>query len=132
MFQALSGKEKFGGGDFVGFSKMKTWTGRALACNKSEFVVDFEDRTSPHENLEVIHWTFVNMGFRYSVVREEEDEDSYLLVHIPNKAMRYNFKDKSFEKVHELAPVGIKIEVVSTLEYRGSHAFQYTESLAYV
>ncbi|KAK3217645.1 hypothetical protein Dsin_011615 [Dipteronia sinensis] len=66
------------------------------------------------------------------VVREEEDEDSYFLVHIPNKPMRYNFKDKSFEKVHEFAPVGIKIEVESTLEYRWSHAFQYTESLAYV
>ncbi|TXG70571.1 hypothetical protein EZV62_005506 [Acer yangbiense] len=67
-----------------------------------------------------------------SIVREEEDEDSYLVVHIPNKAIRYNFKDKYFEKVHEFAPVGIEIEVESTLEYRCSHAFQYTESLAYV
>ncbi|KAK2639876.1 hypothetical protein Ddye_027671 [Dipteronia dyeriana] len=49
-FQALSGKERFGGGGgFVSFSKLKTWTGRALACNKREFVVDFEDRASPHE-----------------------------------------------------------------------------------
>ncbi|KAK1583289.1 hypothetical protein Q3G72_022507 [Acer saccharum] len=51
-FQALSGKERFGGGGgggFVSFSKLKTWRGRALACSKSEFVVDFEDRTSPHE-----------------------------------------------------------------------------------
>ncbi|KAK3217635.1 hypothetical protein Dsin_011605 [Dipteronia sinensis] len=40
----------------------------------------------------------------HPVVREEEDEDSYFLVHIPNKPMRYNFKDKSFEKVHEFAP----------------------------
>ncbi|KAL5735815.1 hypothetical protein ACOSP7_030273 [Xanthoceras sorbifolium] len=47
-FRALSGKERFGG-DFVGFSKLKTtWTGRALVC-KPEFVVDFEERTSPHE-----------------------------------------------------------------------------------
>ena len=67
-----------------------------------------------------------------SIVREEEDEDSYLVVHIPNKAIRYNFKDKSFEKVHEFAPVGIENEVESTLECRWSHAFQYTESLAYV
>ncbi|TXG70561.1 hypothetical protein EZV62_005496 [Acer yangbiense] len=35
---------------------------------------------------------------------------------IPNKAIRYNFKDKSFKKVHEFAPVGIEIEVESTLE----------------
>ncbi|KAL5810784.1 hypothetical protein ACOSQ4_027352 [Xanthoceras sorbifolium] len=55
-----------------------------------------------------------------------------LLVHIPNKAIRYNFKDKSFKKIHEFAPVGMAIKVESILEYRWCHAFQYIETLAYV
>ncbi|KAH7557363.1 hypothetical protein ACOSP7_027051 [Xanthoceras sorbifolium] len=67
-----------------------------------------------------------------SIVREENDEDSYFLVHIPNKAIRYNFKDKSFKKIHEFAPVGMEIKVESILEYRWCHAFQYVETLAYV
>ena len=68
-FQALSGKERFGGGgDFVSFSKLKTWTGRALACNKSEFVVDFRDRTSPHEvYLDFFFMLFFKINFFFYV-----------------------------------------------------------------
>ncbi|TXG67423.1 hypothetical protein EZV62_008698 [Acer yangbiense] len=73
-FQALSGKERFGGGggDFVSFSKLKTWTGRALACNKSEFVVDFEDRTSPHEIanlLDCTTWSGAGPGLMDAVTK---------------------------------------------------------------
>ncbi|KAL5745898.1 hypothetical protein ACOSP7_027044 [Xanthoceras sorbifolium] len=67
-----------------------------------------------------------------SIVREEDDNNSYLVVHLPNKAIRYNFKDKSFKKLHEFAPIGTDIEEAATLEYRCFYAFQYSESLAYV
>ncbi|KAJ0099785.1 hypothetical protein Patl1_20714 [Pistacia atlantica] len=38
------------------------------------------------------------------VVREENDEDSYLVLHLPTKVIRYNFKDNSFRKIHDFTP----------------------------
>ncbi|KAK1575398.1 hypothetical protein Q3G72_005129 [Acer saccharum] len=36
-----------------------------------------------------------------SIVREEKDEDSYLLPNLSKKAIRYNFEDESFKKLHD-------------------------------
>ncbi|KAJ4706608.1 putative F-box family protein [Melia azedarach] len=69
-----------------------------------------------------------------SVVLEENDEDSYLVVHLPKKAVQYNFKDMTFKKLHDFAPnpVPFNIEDESTLEFGWFDAFQYTESLSFV
>ncbi|XVF54914.1 hypothetical protein PTKIN_Ptkin05aG0218800 [Pterospermum kingtungense] len=39
--------------------------------------------------------SFVILG----VVREANDEDSYMVLHVPGKAIRYNFKDDSFKTI---------------------------------
>ncbi|XP_044505729.1 F-box protein At5g07610-like [Mangifera indica] len=74
------------------------------------------------------------------VVREENDDDSYLVVHLPGKIIRYNFKDKSFKKIHDFASSdsehqgGSKNgnEQVTDFDFVGTSAFQYQESLASV
>lgn len=66
------------------------------------------------------------------VVREENDDDSYLVLHLPKKAVRYNLKDRTFKKLHDVAPAGNQAEDESALQFRWFDAFQYTESLACV
>ncbi|KAK1575507.1 hypothetical protein Q3G72_006076 [Acer saccharum] len=52
-------------------------------------------------------------------VREENDEDSYLVVNLPKKVVRYKFNDKSFEKQHDFARVGTEVdtELELVIEY---------------
>ncbi|XVF49413.1 hypothetical protein PTKIN_Ptkin04bG0009900 [Pterospermum kingtungense] len=38
------------------------------------------------------------------IVREANDEDSYMVLEIPDKAIQYNLKDGSFNKICDLAP----------------------------
>ncbi|KAJ0042079.1 hypothetical protein Pint_18035 [Pistacia integerrima] len=71
------------------------------------------------------------------VVREENDEESYLVVHLPAKVIRYNFKDKSFNKIHDFAPSHDSEHQggngqVTNFDFVGTAAFQYIESLASV
>ncbi|TXG70567.1 hypothetical protein EZV62_005502 [Acer yangbiense] len=58
-----------------------------------------------------------------SIVREEEDEDSYLVVHIPNKAIRYNFKDKSFGRFMNLLRLVSKLKSRAHLNINGVMLF---------
>ncbi|TXG70581.1 hypothetical protein EZV62_005516 [Acer yangbiense] len=41
---------------------------------------------------------------------EENDEDSYLVVNLPKKVVRYKFNDKSFEKLHDFTRVGTEVD----------------------
>ncbi|KAJ0099817.1 hypothetical protein Patl1_20699 [Pistacia atlantica] len=46
-------------------------------------------------------------NYRYSilcVVREKNDEDSYMVLHVPRKAVCYNFKDKTFKELRDFSP----------------------------
>ncbi|TXG70583.1 hypothetical protein EZV62_005518 [Acer yangbiense] len=78
-------------------------------------------------------WNLHYYGFWIlSIIREDKDENSYLVVHLTKKAIRYNFNDKSFLKLHDFAPVGSQLESESTLEFEFFDAFHYIESLGYV
>ncbi|XWS60128.1 hypothetical protein CRYUN_Cryun07bG0007800 [Craigia yunnanensis] len=66
------------------------------------------------------------------VVHEETDEDSFLVLHLPNKAVRYNFKDSSFGELHDFAPLRTKVGRYSSLEFKCFDAFQFIESFACV
>ncbi|XVF11233.1 hypothetical protein REPUB_Repub08aG0008700 [Reevesia pubescens] len=66
------------------------------------------------------------------VVHEEADEDSFLVLHLPNKAIRYNFKDSSFRKLHDFAPLRSRPGAHSSLEFECFDAYQFIESFACV
>ncbi|CAL5322917.1 unnamed protein product [Camellia sinensis] len=44
------------------------------------------------------YYQFVILG----LIREESDEESFLVLHIPGKVIRYNFRDKSFRELFEV------------------------------
>ncbi|PPR84415.1 hypothetical protein GOBAR_AA36294 [Gossypium barbadense] len=50
----------------------------------------------------------------FYIVREANDEESYMVLHIPEKAVRYSLKDGSFKKICDLA--------ANEAEYRSSPA----------
>ena len=63
----------------------------------------------------------------FCVVRGEVEEDSYLVVNIPEKILRYNFKSRTFCKLCD-----VPIEDVSMMVLELPCAYQYIESLACV
>ncbi|KAK6250403.1 hypothetical protein SCA6_004408 [Theobroma cacao] len=67
-----------------------------------------------------------------SVVQQESDEDSFLVLHLSNKAIRYNFKDGSFSKLHDFAPLRTRVGGDGSLEFDCYDAYQFTESFACV
>ncbi|KAJ0098331.1 hypothetical protein Patl1_20703 [Pistacia atlantica] len=85
---------------------------------------------------EMLFRNYVNPdSFRYSIlclVREEYDDDSYVVLHLSKKAIRYNLKEKTFETLHQFAPSGSKIRDKFAIQYIWSDAFQHIESLACV
>lgn len=89
------------------------------------------------------YYQFVILG----LVRGEEDEDSFLVLHIPGNAIRYRFRDKTFRKLCDFPPgstniecdgseSSIDIECVgneSSLKFNGwFEAFEFVESLSCV
>ncbi|XP_076941738.1 F-box protein At5g07610-like [Bidens hawaiensis] len=58
----------------------------------------------------------------FDVVRGEKDEDTFMVVRIPGKLIRYNVHDKSFKQIFNL-----------TNYYRGgdTHVHRYTETITY-
>ncbi|KAI8032400.1 F-box protein [Camellia lanceoleosa] len=65
--------------------------------------------------------------FVLSLVRRENDDESFLVLHIPGKIVRYNFQDNSFSTVLDFPPSHKKFRVGALYE-----SFEYIESLAYV
>ncbi|OMO52209.1 hypothetical protein COLO4_37348 [Corchorus olitorius] len=56
------------------------------------------------------------------IVEEETNDDSFLVLQIPNKkAIRYNFKDGSFRMVHDFGPLHTRF--VDSLDYYDAHKF---------
>ncbi|XP_031281985.1 F-box protein At5g07610-like [Pistacia vera] len=73
------------------------------------------------------------------VVREENEDDSCLVVHIPGKVIRYNFKNRSFKKIYDFVPSEFEFQCdfgdgryITGIEFARLYAFQYIESLACV
>ncbi|KDO52564.1 hypothetical protein CISIN_1g0405681mg, partial [Citrus sinensis] len=66
------------------------------------------------------------------VVREENDDDSYMLLHLPNKVVHYDLKDNTLKEVLDVASNGSHAVDASSLQYRWFGAFQYHKSLASV
>ncbi|KAL4614257.1 hypothetical protein ACB092_07G041100 [Castanea dentata] len=64
------------------------------------------------------------------VVRNENEEESSLLLHIPGKIISYNFRDKTFKKVCDLTP--IRNETKRSLQFGWLDAYQFVETLACV
>lgn len=69
-----------------------------------------------------------------SIVRREKDEDSFLVLHIRGKALRYNLVDKSFYKLCDFAPTESGVEFDGYLKFRWWYcsAFHCIESLSCV
>ncbi|XVF54912.1 hypothetical protein PTKIN_Ptkin05aG0218600 [Pterospermum kingtungense] len=66
-------------------------------------------------DLDAITVAFPDMIIRYfgrdcykyatfCVVEEANEEDSYMVLHIPGKVIQYNLKDGSFQMIYELDP----------------------------
>ncbi|XP_044467962.1 F-box protein At5g07610-like [Mangifera indica] len=73
------------------------------------------------------------------VVREENEEDSYMLVHLPGKIIRYNFKNETFKKIYDFVPSEFEFRCdfgdgryITGIEFARLYAFQYIQSLAFV
>ncbi|KAF5952367.1 hypothetical protein HYC85_010311 [Camellia sinensis] len=65
-----------------------------------------------------------------SLVREEkDDEDSFMVLHVPGKILRYNLGDKSFEKICDAGDEHCDGNgmIGDSLMYFWFHSFQYIE-----
>lgn len=70
-----------------------------------------------------------------SVIGEANDSESYMVLHIPAKAIHYNLNDETFDKICDFDPGcedtgGTRSE--GLLKFWFFHAFQYIETLACV
>ncbi|KAL6989450.1 hypothetical protein U1Q18_015199 [Sarracenia purpurea var. burkii] len=67
-----------------------------------------------------------------SVVRGEEEEGSFLVLHVPGKVVRYSLVDKSFEELCDVAPEHCDSNgmIEDSLRYFWFHAFQFIETLS--
>ncbi|KAI8032396.1 F-box protein [Camellia lanceoleosa] len=77
------------------------------------------------------YYQFVILG----LIREESDEESFLVLHIPGKVIRYNFRDKSFRELSDVPhrPDNECFSFEGSLNFSGwFNAFEFIESLAYV
>ncbi|KAL5569849.1 hypothetical protein UlMin_026424 [Ulmus minor] len=66
------------------------------------------------------------------LVREEVDDESFLVLHVPGKAIRFRIKDGIFSKLCEFGADRIGMEVESAMDFGWFDAFQYIETLASV
>ncbi|KAM7465804.1 hypothetical protein LguiB_013366 [Lonicera macranthoides] len=78
------------------------------------------------------YYRFVILG----LFRGEDDEDSFLVLHIPGKAIGYRFRDRTFRKLCDFPPGETDIECEgseSSLKFTGwFDAFEFVESLSCV
>ncbi|KAK6117848.1 hypothetical protein DH2020_048411 [Rehmannia glutinosa] len=78
-------------------------------------------------NFDPTDWYYYAFSI-FSLVRGEKDEDSFLVLQIPGKAIRYNLVYQTFEMIHEFAGA----EVEGSLRFPSTNGFQYIESLCCV
>ncbi|KAK9292584.1 hypothetical protein L1049_020558 [Liquidambar formosana] len=81
---------------------------------------------------EMVVQSFINPPHYYEfgilcLLRGETDEESYLVLHVPGKAIRYNLKDQSYEKLCDVED----IDYDDRPRYRHSNAYRYVECLSW-
>ncbi|CAL5322915.1 unnamed protein product [Camellia sinensis] len=91
-----------------------------------KYVVDLDAIPNAFPEM-VCNSLFCYEFFVLSLVRRENDDESFLVLHIPGKIVRYNFQDNSFSTVLDFPPSHQKFRVGGLCD-----AFEYIESLAYV
>ncbi|CAL5343819.1 unnamed protein product [Camellia sinensis] len=64
-----------------------------------------------------------------TIVRGEKDEDSFMVLHVPGKVIRYNLVDRTFRKICDVDYEGVQD---GSLRYSWYDAFQYIESTSSV
>ncbi|KAG8390234.1 hypothetical protein BUALT_Bualt01G0062600 [Buddleja alternifolia] len=79
------------------------------------------------DNYDPTDWYYYAFSI-FCLVRGEEEEDSFLVLQIPGKVIRYNLVYKTFEIVHEFE--GAQSE--GYLRFASTNGFQYIESLCCV
>ncbi|CAL5365304.1 unnamed protein product [Camellia sinensis] len=62
------------------------------------------------------------------VLREDNEDESFLVLSVPGKVISYNFKDSSLKKLLDFAPA--KIDKNHILQFGCFDTYQYIESLA--
>ncbi|KAL0709149.1 hypothetical protein Bca4012_016127 [Brassica carinata] len=85
----------------------------------------FPEMVMPDYNTDRWIYAFSVIGF----VKGETDEESYIVLHIPEKAVKYKFVDKTFEKLCSFEPS--QDDGVGNF-YGSRRSFQFIESLANV
>ncbi|KFK25147.1 hypothetical protein AALP_AA8G071900 [Arabis alpina] len=65
------------------------------------------------------------------IVKEETNAESYILLHIPNQVLKYNFRNKTFKKLCGFK-ASLDIDVPGYEFYGFQRCFQFIESLANV
>ncbi|EOA22568.1 hypothetical protein CARUB_v10003229mg [Capsella rubella] len=98
-----------------------------------KYIVDLEPlaaafpemiRTEYYTNRRI--YAFSVIGF----VKEVTDAEPYIVLHIPNKAVKYNFINKTFKKLCNFKP--LVNDAPEEAFYRFQKTFQFIESLANV
>ncbi|KAL7147681.1 hypothetical protein ABFS83_06G123700 [Erythranthe nasuta] len=81
------------------------------------------------DNFDPMDWFYYAFTI-FTLVRGEEEEDSFLALQIPGKVVRYNLVRKTFETMHEFEFEGGASE--GSLRFPSTIGFQYIESLCCV
>ncbi|KAF3549519.1 hypothetical protein DY000_02000329 [Brassica cretica] len=89
--------------------------------------LDHQDDEDPPDDVGTLRWiyAFTVIGF----VKEEIDAEPYIVLHIPNKAVKYNFINKTFKKLCSFEPS--QDDGVDNF-YGSRRSFKFIESLANV
>ncbi|XAR66101.1 hypothetical protein NMG60_11012183 [Bertholletia excelsa] len=85
------------------------------------------------EMMRELSWHPISLAI-LSIVRGEKEDDSFLVLHIPGKIIRFHLADKTFEMICDVAPEHCDGDgmIEDSLRYFWLHAFQYIESLSCV
>lgn len=102
-----------------------------------KYQVDLSSVVAPYPEMRMKRLNPMHLHY-YSfsilcIVEEEDDEKSYLVLHIPKKVIRYNFKDRSFKMLHDFCPPQSSISKdPNSLQFQCFDAYQFIPALACV
>ncbi|KAK2653419.1 hypothetical protein Ddye_013275 [Dipteronia dyeriana] len=65
----------------------------------------------------------------FGIIREAGDEESYTVLHLPGKAIRYNLNNKTFNKICDFSP---GCEDIQDIGYQGYLNFSWFNSFHYI
>ncbi|CAK9184525.1 unnamed protein product, partial [Ilex paraguariensis] len=82
----------------------------------------------PESIVGLLDYKFLIISF----LRRNSDEESFLVLGIPGKAIRYNFSDKTFKKLCDVPRDHLNFELDHAPMFGWYNAFQYIESLSCV